>query len=71
MGFGANIEFIECLLRVTTNSYNTSLIYSLQMTTAHTKTSQSVISSLVVDWYGLQTTEIPLLQCSRITIECN
>jgi hypothetical protein len=46
-GFGLIIGFIERLQLVTTNSYNTFLTYTLQITTANTKSS---MSSLVVAW---------------------
>jgi hypothetical protein len=46
-GFGLIIEFIRCLLFVTTNNYKTftSLLHRLQITTPHSKSSQSAISS--------------------------
>jgi hypothetical protein len=43
--------FIEHLRHVTTNGYNTfTSLHTLHVTTAHMKSSQSVMYSLVVVW---------------------
>jgi hypothetical protein len=50
MGFGLIVEFSECLFRITTNSYRAIInlyTYILKITTAHSKSSQSPMFSLV------------------------
>jgi hypothetical protein len=48
MGVGFIIEFTECLCLVTTDNYNVlTNLHTLQITTAHTKSSQTAMSSLV------------------------
>jgi hypothetical protein len=51
MGFGLVIGFTDHLQIVTTSNYSTiTNSHTLQFTTAHTKSSQSAVSSPVGAW---------------------
>jgi hypothetical protein len=53
---------------VTTNNYAAfSSLHTLQITMAHIKSSQSIMSSVVVAWLWLLTVKIALLPCSWLT----
>jgi hypothetical protein len=65
-------EFIERLWFVNTNNYNSlTNLNTLQITTAHIKSSQYAMSSLVIAWYCLLAVEIPVLLCSWLTSDCD
>jgi hypothetical protein len=50
------------MTHVTTTNYKTlTIVHNLQIATAQTNSSHSIISSLVVAWYRLLPMEIPLL----------
>jgi hypothetical protein len=60
------VGFIDDLQNVTTNNYSAiANSHTLQFTTAHIKTFQSPMSSLVVAWYRLSTADAPLILGSR------
>jgi hypothetical protein len=51
MGFGFLIGFIKHLQFITTSNYSTvTNSHNLKFTTAHTKSSQSAVSSPAVVW---------------------
>jgi hypothetical protein len=51
MGFGLVIGFTKHLQNVTTSNYRAiANLHALQFTTAHIKSSQSVVFSQVVTW---------------------
>jgi hypothetical protein len=55
-GFGLDIGFIDHLHVVTTKNYNTiANFHTLQITTAHTKSFQSAVSSTLVSWQQIVT----------------
>jgi hypothetical protein len=65
MGFGLVFEYSEVFQIITTSSYSTvTNLCTLQFTTAHTKSFQSVVSSLVVAWQRLPAMQIPHLSFS-------